>query len=121
MSQAKCRIGVVGEAGVAAVEIGPGGDRAPEILSYLEVVGDRAELQDGRRFSPDVFRVGDGAAGRDDERSAGIAEPSLLNPGCHFAIVLHGLEGGRRARRSAGSGSSGKRVPPRRRLARTAI
>ena len=136
-SQANCRIGIVGKAGAAAASVGPGGDLAPKILPYLEAVGDRAELQDVRRFSPDVFRVGDGAAavialrdsdvkqgvvnavvhvlgaalvvrcgagrlrhgsgivdggaaGRDDERSAGIAEPALLNPGWRFAIVLHG-------------------------------
>ena len=133
---ANCRIGIVGKAGAAAASVGPGGDLAPKILPYLEAVGDRAELQDGRRLAVDLFRVGDGAAavialrdsdvkqgvvnavvhvlgalivrrgagrlrhgsgivdggaaGRDDERSAGIAEPSLLNPGWRFAIVLHG-------------------------------
>ena len=125
---ANCRIGIVGKAGAAAAEIGPGGDLAPEIPPYLEVVGDRAELRDGRRLAVDLFRVGDGAAavialrdsnvrqgvvkavahvpggaevvrcgagwlrhgegivdggaaGREDERLAGISEPALRNAG----------------------------------------
>ena len=84
-SHAKCRIGVVGEAGVAAAEVGPDGDLTPEILSYLEVVGDRAELQGGRRFSPDVFRVGDVAAAvialRDSDVKQGVVKAVAHVPG----------------------------------------
>ena len=48
---AKCRIGIVGKAGAAAAFVGPVGNLASGILPYLEVVGDQAELQDGRRFA----------------------------------------------------------------------
>ena len=139
-----------------------------KFLPYLEAVGDRAELQDVRRFSPDLFRVGDGAAavialrdsdvkqgvvnavvhvlgaalvvrrgagrlrrgegivdggaaGREDERLAGISEASLARCGVVLCHCVAWPEGGRRARRIAGSGSSGRRVLPRRPLARAVI
>ena len=47
-------------------------------LPYLEVVGGRAELRDGRRFSLDVFRMSDGAAAvialRDSDVRQGVVE-----------------------------------------------
>ena len=104
-SQANCRIGIVGEAGVAAAEVGPGGDRAPEILSYLKVVGDRAELQDGRRLAVDLFRVGDGAAAvialRDSDERRGV-----VNAVAHVLGALMVRPGaGRLRRREGGFGS----------------
>ena len=78
VSQTKCRIGIVGKAGAAAASVGPGGNLASEILPYLEVVGGRAELRDGRRFSLDVFRMSDGAAAvialRDSDVRQGVVE-----------------------------------------------
>ena len=111
-SQANCRIGIVGEAGVAAAEGGPGGDLVPEFLPYLEVVGDRAEQQDGRRFSPDVFRAGDGAAAvialRDSDMRQGVVNAVVHVLGA--LIVRRGAgrlrrgEGGFGSRREAGRG-----------------
>ena len=104
-SQAKCRIGVVGEAGAAAAEVGPDGGLAPKILSYLEVVGDRAELQDGGRFSRDVFRVGDDAAAvialRDSDVRHGVVK--AVAPVLGAVVVRCGAERLRRREGEFGS------------------
>ena len=65
--------------------------------------------------------VDGGAAGREDQRLTGISEPASRDARWRFAIVLHASRSSRRAGRTAGSGSSGRRVLPRRPLARAVI